>query len=159
MSTGLPPSPVLPPGTPPARDDAPKRGLTQEQIDYLVELVSGYWPAFRKLWPIIVIVFPLLFGAGTYIGAKMSGGLSTDATYLGGKLDTIVMKMAHPLEAETMAAVTRDTDPALMKKLPPSVSVRIYEEGTKWAFNGTILPLPVIITRENGVDVKVEALK
>ncbi len=159
MSTGLSPSPVLPPGTPAADPLAPKREITQEQIDYLVNFISGYWPAFKTLWPVIVVVFTLLFGAGTYLGTKLSGGLSGDATYLGAKLDAISVKMTQPLEAETMAAVTKDTDPARIKLLPSSMAVKVYEPGTQWQFKGTVLPLPVIITRENGVDVKVEVLK
>lgn len=154
--------PVLPPGTPSPDPTAPKIPLTQDQIN----AIEAALPSWLKPWvPILLLLIPILL-SGSWLAGKWSGSAapSADATFIGAKLDTILAEMkTTPATAPqqptktTLYAVTKDTDPARYKDATGPVET--YANGTQWSFKGTLISLPVVVTRENGIDVKVEALK
>ncbi len=168
-------TPKVPPGTPPAEPDAPKLGLTQEQID----VITNSLPPWLKPWvPVILIVAPILFGSMGFLGSYFTGNVSKDAIYLGAKLDEISKKMDMPLPspatpvptpipAPTTAQVKvllTSADADLGKSIADlhiktvTVDPTTYPAGSTYLFSGNSIPLPCMVVSQNGVTTDVKTI-
>lgn len=159
--------PSLPPGIPPADPNAPKRGLTQEQIDALAAGIFSIFPALKEYWPLILAVGSVIAGLGWFTGRTTSGP-SPDTVVMLGKLDAIIEKAekispchcppvkpdvkpdVKPAPEDTTKkityALTTETSPAILQNLPPG-AIEVHPPGTGYSFNGITYIMPVAITR------------
>ena len=63
-----PATPTVPVGTPSTDPTKPAWMLTQDQINFLVNQVTTFWPAFKQYWPQIMLVAGMIYGAGHGVG-------------------------------------------------------------------------------------------
>lgn|SRR3990167_2973428 len=93
---------ILPTNLPPAKADAPKISLTQEQID----AIANTLPSWLKPWvPLVIALLPLLFGAG-WLGAVMTRQAPQDLTAVHARIDKIADKVKPAEVPKAPLAIT-----------------------------------------------------
>lgn len=128
--------PNIPPGLPPADASKPKWALTQDQIDYLLEMVPSVWPAFKAYWPII-----LMIASGFGIGGAITGRVTAPAP----TPSPIVAPAAAGNKIVVYATPAVDTkailaDASLAKVV--SIDPVSYQPGSFYPFAGKQIPVP-----------------
>ena len=132
VGDGNPTVPTVPPGLPKTDPNAPKWALTQDQIDFLVNTVTGYWPAFKTYWPVIVFLLATMGITGFGVGR------GTTPT------PTPVDVITPVPQVEVWKATIFAQD------------AKVYEGSKDYDYKGNLVPMPCVVLEKDGVvmDVK-----
>jgi len=150
---------VLPPGLPPADPSAPKLGMTQEQIDAMVTFVSGFWPAFKKLWPVLLPAFVAIAALAGGAGRVTAPTVAPDTkppvivnvaptptpTPAPAPTPTPVKPAAHgTLTIYPVAGIDAKAAALALKDLAATIKVdgHVWPAGSVYPFKGKSIPLP-----------------